>query len=99
VTGSYLFNAFNQRVQKAVGGSTTQFIYDETGHPVEEANASGVVQKEYIWLEDMPVAVVDDTGSSPVLYFIHTDQIGTPQKITDGSLNIVWDGVFDPFGC
>jgi len=41
---------------------------------------------------------MDDTGSSPVLYFIHTDQIGTPQKITDGSLNIVWDGVFDPFG-
>lgn len=42
--------------------------------------------------------MVDSTGSSPILYFIHTDQIGTPQKITDGSMNIVWDGVFDPFG-
>ena len=64
----------------------------------QEANASGAAQKEYIWLDDMPVAVVDDTGSSPVLYFIHTDQLGTPQNITDGSMNIVWDGVFDPFG-
>jgi RHS repeat-associated protein len=98
VTGSYLFNAFNQRVQKVVGGTTTQFVYDEAGHLLEEANASGVVQREYIWLGNMPAAVVDDTGSSPVLYFIHADQIGTPQKITDGSLNIVWDGVFDPFG-
>jgi RHS repeat-associated protein len=46
----------------------------------------------------MPVAMVDSTGTSPVLYFIHTDQLGTPQKITDGSMNVVWDGVFDPFG-
>jgi RHS repeat-associated protein len=46
----------------------------------------------------MPVAMVDSTGSSPVLYYIHTDQLGTPQKLTDGSTNVVWDGVFDPFG-
>ena len=49
-------------------------------------------------LDDVPLAVLDDKGSSPILYLIHTDQIGTPQKITDGSMNIVWDGVFDPFG-
>jgi YD repeat-containing protein len=96
--GTYLYNAFEQRVQKTAGGVTSQFVYDGAGHLLEEANASGVAQKEYIWLDDMPVAMVDDTGSSPVLYFIHTDQLGTPQKITDGSMNIVWDGVFDPFG-
>jgi RHS repeat-associated protein len=49
-------------------------------------------------LDDVPVAMVDSTGASPVLYFIHTDQLGTPQKLTDGSMNVVWDGVFDPFG-
>ena len=97
-SGTYLFNAFNQRVQKTAGSTATQFIYDEAGHLFEEANGSGTVQKEYIWLDDLPVAMVDDTGSSPVLYFIHSDQIGTPQKITDSSMNIVWDGVFDPFG-
>ncbi len=96
--GSYLYNAFEQRVQKVAGGVTTQFVFDRFGHLLEEANASGVVQKEYIWLDDLPVAMVDDTGSSPVLYFIHTDQLGTPQKITDASASIVWDGVFDPFG-
>jgi RHS repeat-associated protein len=35
---------------------------------------------------------------SPVVYYIHTDQLGTPQKMTDGSANIVWDNVSDPFG-
>jgi RHS repeat-associated protein len=42
--------------------------------------------------------VLDDTGSSPALYFIYTDQLGTPQKITNGTINVVWDGVFNPFG-
>ncbi len=97
-TGSYLTNAFRQRVQKVVGATTTQFVHDEAGHLIAESDASGTVQREYLWLDDMPVAMVDSTGVSPVLYYIHTDQLGTPQKITDGSMNVVWDGVFDPFG-
>lgn len=96
--GSYLYNGFEQRAQKTAGAATTQFVYDESGHLLEEADGSGTVQKEYIWLDDMPVAMVDSTGASPVLYYIHTDQIGTPQKLTDGSMNLVWDGVLDPFG-
>jgi RHS repeat-associated protein len=60
--------------------------------------ATGAVQKEYIWLDDLPVAMVIVSGSSAGIYFIHTDQLGTPQKITDSSANVVWDGVYDPFG-
>lgn len=97
-SGTYLFNGFHQRVQKIAGGVTTQFVYDSVGHLLEEADGSGVTRKQYIWLDDVPVAMVDATGMSPVLYFIHTDQIGTPQKLTNGALSVVWDGVFDPFG-
>jgi RHS repeat-associated protein len=49
-------------------------------------------------MDDKPVAMVDDTGASPAIYYIHTDQVNRPQKLTDVSDNIVWDGVFDPFG-
>ena len=96
--GTYVYNGFEQRAQKTVGSTVTQFVFDRFGHLLEEANSSGVAQKEYIWLDDLPVAMVDDTGSSPVIYYIQTDQLGTPQKITDGAANVVWDGVFDPFG-
>lgn len=96
--GTYLYDGFEQRAQKVAGGATIQFTYDLAGHLIAESNASGVVQREYIWIDDLPVAMVDATGASPVLYFVHTDQIGTPQKITDASSNLVWDGVFDPFG-
>ena len=67
--------------------------------PLAEANdATGTMLREYVWMDDLPVAMVDDTGSSPVVYYIHTDQVGMPQKATDASANVVWDGVFDPFG-
>lgn len=98
MVGSYLYSAFGQRVQKVAGGITTQLLYDRIGHLLEEANGSGAALRDYIWFDDVPVAMVDDTGASPVIYYIHTDQLGTPQKMTDGSANIVRDNVSDPFG-
>jgi RHS repeat-associated protein len=98
-TGTYLVNGLEQRVAKTVGTTTTHFIFDRLGHLLAEADgATGATQKEYIWLDDLPVAMVDDTGASPVITYIHTDHLGTPQKMTDASMNLVWDGVFDPFG-
>ncbi|WP_177176971.1 RHS repeat-associated core domain-containing protein [Faunimonas pinastri] len=96
--GTYLYNALGQRVQKIDGSSTTQFVHDEQGHLIEEADASGKAIKEYVWLADLLVAMVDYNGSGPVLYAVHTDQIGRPQKLTDSAGAIAWDGVFDPFG-
>jgi len=50
-------------------------------------------------------AVVADAiklvGTGPVpanLVYLHTDQIGLPQKITDATRGLVWDRVQDPFG-
>ena len=75
------------------------FIYDRFGHLLAETNDStGAAIREYVWKDDLPVDMVDDTGSSPIVYYIHTDQLGTPQKVTDAKANVVWDGVFDPFG-
>jgi RHS repeat-associated protein len=36
--------------------------------------------------------------SAGTLYFIHPDHLGTPQRITDGSQNTVWDAALRPFG-
>ena len=35
---------------------------------------------------------------SPALYYVHADHTLKPQKITDASDAVVWDGVFTPFG-
>ena len=36
--GSYLYNAFEQRVQKVAGGNTIQFVFDAEGHLLVEAD-------------------------------------------------------------
>ncbi|MEX2507294.1 MAG: RHS repeat-associated core domain-containing protein, partial [Pseudohongiellaceae bacterium] len=43
--------------------------------------------------------LVDDTGTQDeATYFVHNDHLGTPQKITDASQNVVWAGSYEPFG-
>ena len=34
----------------------------------------------------------------PTCYYIHTDQVMQPQKMTDASGTVVWDRVATPFG-
>ena len=47
----------------------------------------------------MPLAVLSgvDTGS-PVTYYVHTDHLDRPIKMTDASKNSVWDAVYKPYG-
>jgi RHS repeat-associated protein len=96
--GTYIFNGLEQRVAKTASSVTTQYVFDNAGHLMSEDNSSGNPIREYIWLDGMPVAMVDSTGMSPVIYFIHTDHLGKPQKMTDGSGSLVWDAVYKPFG-
>ena len=61
---------------------------------LEETNASGVAQADYIYLNRRPIAVLN--GST--IYYLHTDRLGSPQIATDSSQNIVWKAIYDPFG-
>ena len=81
--GTYIYNAFGQRAVKTASGGTTHFVYDGSGHLIMEADgATGAVQREYVRLDDMPVAMVDETGASPVIYYIDSDQLGAPQNVS-----------------
>jgi RHS repeat-associated protein len=94
---TYVYNALGQRVKKSGGGAThTVFFYDEAGHLVTTFNSAGVVSQEFVWLGDIPIANLR-SGS---IYYIHTDQLNTPRKITTNApspaLKWKWDPT--PFG-
>ena len=96
---SYGYDAFQRRVLKTAGGLTRHFLYDPDGHLLAEATAAGATTTEYVWLGDAPLAMVADADTaSPRLFWFHTDQLGTPQKLTDGAGNLAWDAVLEPFG-
>ncbi|MCW7542082.1 hypothetical protein OOT46_30260 [Aquabacterium sp. A7-Y] len=124
----YSHNGLGQRIRKAgstltsgtvtysppayVGSSDTYFHYDETGQLIAERDANHLVKREYIWLYDMPVAVI--TGATPTqpvrmagttpnlpqVRYVHTDHLNTPRLITDttGAKRWEWAVLSEPFG-
>lgn len=97
-TTSYLFNALGQRVQKA-GASVTQFVYDESGHLLGEYDGAGNLIEETVWMAGVPVAVLQPNGTGVSVYYVHTDHLNTPRRISRPADNvIVWRWDSEPFG-
>jgi RHS repeat-associated protein len=97
-TTTYIFNALGQRVEKSVT-SVTLFVYDEAGHLLGEYDGSGNLIEETIWMGDVPVATLQPNGTGVSVYYIHTDHLNTPRRITSPSNNvIVWRWDSEPFG-
>jgi RHS repeat-associated protein len=93
VTTQYLYNGLGQRVQKNNALGVIYYLYDEQGLLIAEANATGQIQKEYVYFEGQPFIIATaDT------YYYHNDHLGTPQVITDANAAIVWQADYTPFG-
>jgi RHS repeat-associated protein len=95
------YNAQGQRVAKVVqgGGPRTMFVYDLEGRLLGEYDAStGAVRREYVWLGDTPMAVVDGTPAAQVVYYVHADHLDAPRVLIDRAGNQRWSWVAEPFG-
>jgi RHS repeat-associated protein len=94
-TTNYQLNALGQRVRKTNSLVDVVFIYDSQGHLLVESATAGVVIKEYVWLHNTPLAVMDSVGS----YFIHPDHINTPRLLANPTGSTVWQwSQSEPFG-
>jgi RHS repeat-associated protein len=95
----YIYNALGQLIRKSGVGGTTLLMYDEAGRILGEYSASGALIQETVWMGDLSVATLQANGSSVAIYYVHTDHLGTPRKITrpfDNGLMWRWDP--DTFG-
>lgn len=93
------YSPTGQRQRKTTGGQTTRFYYDTSGNLLEERIGSTIV-REYIWLNGQPLAVVTNRAGSSTqeLFYLHTDNLGTPKKATDQSQLVVWEAQYEPYG-
>ena len=96
----YVYDAWEQRASKAInGGATIHYVYDLDGRLIAEHDGgTGAALREYMYIGLTPVGYVDHSGANPVLYYMHTDQVMRPRKLTDASKAVVWDRVATPFG-
>jgi YD repeat-containing protein len=100
---TFAYDAFERRIAKTATASdaVTHYIYDASGQLLAEMNGvTGAVLREYVWLGALPVGYVDRLGAAGAsrLFFVHADHFARPQKITDATKAVVWDGQFAPFG-
>ena len=103
VGGIYAYDALGRLASRLAnagnGQSTTLYIHDQQNHIIVETDATGATQREYVWMDDLPIAVIDGVASgSPRIYFVHTDHLGRPAKMTDANQNLAWDVIYAPFG-
>ncbi|WP_168163546.1 RHS repeat-associated core domain-containing protein [Calothrix sp. 336/3] len=97
VLSRYVYNAKGERVQKLTASNALgeRFHYDMDGKLLAITNAAGGVVASYIYLGDTLIAEV---GGNGVLSYVHSDHLGTPQKITNAAGVVVGDYRWQPFG-
>jgi RHS repeat-associated protein len=96
---NYIYNALGQLIEKYGNGGTTLLMYDEAGHILGEYSGTGALIEETVWMGDTPVATIRPSGSTIIVYYVHTDHLGTPRKVTRTSDNgLMWRWDPDTFG-
>ena len=75
--------------------TVTYFFYDGEGRLTAEANETGKITAQYVYLKDyQPIAKLEGKA----IYALHTDRLGTPLRATDDAAAVVWSADYSPFG-
>jgi RHS repeat-associated protein len=107
---TYVYDGRGQRVKKmeATGAQRT-FVYhygqggELLGETVYSSGGAKIGERDYVWLETLPVAQSERTFSggsvtSSQLVYLHADQLNTPRLATNGAGAVVWRWDSDAFG-
>ncbi|QRN54979.1 RHS repeat-associated core domain-containing protein [Dyella caseinilytica] len=85
--GNYTYNALGQRIQKVASSATERYDYNEASQMLGEY---GITNRDYIWLDGIPVANVDTSGSASTIAYVTADQLGTPRAIATSNGTTEW---------
>ena len=105
VVTTFDYDAKGLRVRKfssSGAASTVVFAYDQSGQLLGEYDSTGKALREYIWLDNTPVAMftpdATNAANPPVPYFIQTDHLNTPRVVVNKSNQVRWRWMAEPFG-
>jgi RHS repeat-associated protein len=101
VIASYGYDGASRRITRDVAGAphvSREYLYLPDGRLLAEADGTGAIVREYVWLEELPLAAVDVSGGGATVYYIHAGHRGEPLAMTDGAKAKAWDAGLSPFG-
>lgn len=92
-TASYTYDALGQRVQKTVGGSDSEYVYDQSGQ-LNTVFGNGTMQRMYVNLDGLPLAEYFDNTT----YFVHADHLGSARILTELNQSVLETDDYYPYG-
>ena len=95
VNASYQYNGDGWRISKAVNGVITKYVYD-SNNVIQELDDSNSILASYNY-----GPIIDEIISQKrdgVLYYYHTNALGTIRSLTDPTGNIAASYTYDAFG-
>lgn len=103
VTASYGHDGLERMsvrsTQNMTPAAVTHYVYDHAGRLLMEASGTGAIQREYVWLDDMPLALFADLDTaSPQQWYVHADHLDRPIKMTDASRRRIIPVLAGPLG-
>jgi RHS repeat-associated protein len=98
--GTYGYSANGERLSKVATlptSATTRFAYDEDSQLLGEYSTA---KRDYVWLDNVPVVIVDTSGATSTISYVHADALGTPRAVTSTASATVWQWAIasNPFG-
>lgn len=94
MNANYIYNFKGERSRKLVNGNGTHFIYNLQGQLIVEADTTGSITQEYIYLNGQRLASVNNG----TLYYVHTSRLDAPLALTDETGVVQWQAHYTPFG-
>jgi len=92
--GTYIQNEAGERIGKLSSipaGPIERFAYLANSTLVGEYSASS---REYVWADNLPIAILDAADVTTTISFIHADALNTPRAITTSDGSQVWQWLY-----
>jgi len=76
------------------GTNEINFVYNNDGQLIGEYDGANKPIREIIYLNNTPLVLITNGN----VFYIHTDHMSTPLKLTDTNGTVAWSASYDPFG-
>jgi RHS repeat-associated protein len=98
IVARYRYDFWGRRIWRQVGEGTTLYHYDLVGRLVALTRPDGHLIAAFSYERGRTVVRLSEARDHEETLFLHTDHLGSTQRITDEVGHIMWQAEYSPFG-